>query len=288
MADEKEIDEIAGVETTGHEWDGIKELNNPLPRWWLWTFYATVVFAIGYTIAFPAWPGIREASQGVLGWSSRANLQQAIAEADAQNLDRLNAIRDTSVSDIVADDDLRQFATAGGSAAYKINCVQCHGSGAAGSPGFPNLNDDDWIWGGAPEEILATIRHGVRHEPDIDTRFSEMPAYADVLDREQIADVAWYVRQISGQQTDAAAAARGAPTYAENCAACHGDSGEGIQELGGVALADAIWLYGNEHDEIVAQIRAPRQGVMPAWQGRLSDVTLKKLAVYVHGLGGGE
>ncbi len=288
MADEKEIDELAGVETTGHEWDGIKELNNPLPRWWLWTFYATIVFAIGYTIAYPAWPGITGATQGVLGWSSRANLADAMAAAEEQGADRVAAIRDTDVAAIIADDDLRQFATSGGAAAYKVNCVQCHGAGAAGSPGFPNLNDDDWIWGGAPEAILATIRHGVRHDADFDTRFSEMPPFADVLDRAQISDVAWHVRQISGQQADADAAARGAPLYAENCAACHGDNGEGIRDLGGVALADAIWLYGNEHGEIVAQIREPRHGVMPAWQDRLSDVTLKQLAVYVHGLGGGE
>ena len=288
MTDNKEIDELAGVETTGHEWDGIKELNTPLPRWWLWTFYATVIFSIGYTIAYPAWPGIRDASKGVLGWSSRANLAADMAAAEDARADTLNAIRDASVDAIIADDDLRQFATSGGAAAYKVNCVQCHGSGAAGSPGYPNLNDDDWIWGGTPEDILLTIRHGVRHDADADTRFAEMPAFAEVLDRGQIADVAWHVRQISGQQADTAAAARGAPLYAENCAVCHGDNGEGIRDLGGVALADAIWLYGNEHAEIVTQIRQPRHGVMPAWQERLSDVTLKQLAVYVHGLGGGE
>ncbi len=286
--DTKEIDELSNVETTGHDWDGIKELNNPLPRWWLLTFYATIVFAIGYTIAYPAWPLINGATTGVLGWSSRAEFAKDVAAADVAKVERTAAIRDLPLADIIADDDLRQFATSGGQAAYKVNCVQCHGSGAAGSPGYPNLNDDDWLWGGDPEQILLTLQHGVRQADNFDTRFSEMPPFSDILTHGEISDVAWFVRQISNQQADTEAAGRGSQLYTDNCAACHGDAGEGIRDLGSPRLADAVWLNGNEHEEIVAQIRTPRHGVMPAWQERLGEVTLKQLAVYVHGLGGGE
>lgn len=284
------VDEVTGMETTGHTWDGIGELNTPLPRWWLWTFYATVLFSIGYTIAYPAWPLINTATTGVLGWSSRGELAKSMEAADAAQANRIAAIEATDVTDILADSDLRTFAIAGGSAAYKVNCVQCHGSGAQGSRGYPNLNDDDWIWGGSADEIYQTILHGIRFEADDDTRFGEMPAFGsdELLTREQVSDVAWYVRQLSDQEFDQQAAARGEELFVDNCAACHGDVGEGIRETGGPNLSDAIWLYGGDHAEIVAQINRPSHGVMPGWKDRLNDVTLKQLAVYVHSLGGGE
>lgn len=284
------VDEVTGMETTGHTWNGIGELNTPLPRWWLWTFYATVLFSIGYTIAYPAWPLINTATTGVLGWSSRGELAKSMEAADAAQANRIAAIEATDVTDILADSDLRTFAIAGGSAAYKVNCVQCHGSGAQGSRGYPNLNDDDWIWGGSADEIYQTILHGIRFEADDDTRFGEMPAFGsdELLTREQVSDVAWYVRQLSDQEFDQQAAARGEELFVDNCAACHGDVGEGIRETGGPNLSDAIWLYGGDHAEIVAQINRPSHGVMPGWKDRLNDVTLKQLAVYVHSLGGGE
>ena len=227
---------------------------------------------------------------GVLGWSSRASLAEdvnAAKEAQSVFLDKLAA---TDVADIQSDAELTQFAVAGGSAAFKVNCVQCHGSGASGSPGYPNLNDDDWIWGGSIEEIHATIQHGIRYASDDDTRISDMPAYGadEILSREEISDVAWYVRKISSQEFDAAAADRGQVIFEENCAACHGDSGEGLRELGGPRLADSIWLYGGEHADIMAQVNRPKQGVMPAWGARLGEATVKQLAVYIHSLGGGE
>ncbi len=290
MAEKNEIDAVSGIETTGHEWDGIKELNNPLPRWWLWTFYATIVFSIGYTIAYPAWPGITGSTSGLLGWSSRANVAAEIAAVDASREDLANQLVNTELSEIAADPNLLQFAVAGGNSAYKVYCSQCHGSGAAGGDIYPNLVDDDWIWGGTVEDIHLTLLHGIRHPGDDDTRFNEMPAYGadEILDRDQITDVAWYVRQISNQEHDAEAAARGEVVYVENCAACHGDVGEGIRELGGPRLNDAIWLYGGTQEEIVAQISAPKQGVMPAWANRLPEVTIRQLALYVHSLGGGE
>ncbi|MCR9124475.1 MAG: cytochrome-c oxidase, cbb3-type subunit III [Phyllobacteriaceae bacterium] len=288
--DQKDIDAVSGVETTGHEWDGIKELNNPLPRWWLWTFYATIVWTIGYTIAYPAWPGITGATAGVLGWSSRGQLAEEMEAAKAEQAVYLSRIEEADIGAVATDPELVQFAVAGGSSAFKVYCVQCHGSGAAGGEGYPNLNDDDWIWGGTLEDIAWTIRHGIRHEPDLDTRFNDMPAYGrdQILDRDQISDVAWYVRQISGQEHDAEAAARGAETFEIECSSCHGIDGEGVPELGGPRINDAIWLYGGSHAEIVAQINNPQMGVMPAWGERLGETTVKQLAVYVHQLGGGQ
>ncbi len=290
MADKPEIDEISGTETTGHSWDGIKELNTPLPRWWLWTFYATIVWAIGYVIAYPAIPLATTATAGLLGWSSRADLATELKAADATRAQQASALANADLATILASPEMRQVAEAGGRSAFKVYCVQCHGSGAQGGPGYPNLNDDDWIWGGKAEDIYLTLQHGIRHPGDDNTRVSEMPAFGrdGILTPEQISDVAWYVRKLSGQENDAAAAERGMTVYAENCAACHGEQGEGLRELGGPKLADAIWLYGGEHPQIVAQINAPKQGVMPAWGSRLSDTTVKQLAVYVHGLGGGE
>ncbi|TWG91660.1 cytochrome c oxidase cbb3-type subunit 3 [Mesorhizobium sp. J18] len=282
---QKEIDEISGVATTGHEWDGIKELDNPMPRWWLWTFYATIFWALVYTIAYPAWPLVTSATTGILNWSSRADLQAELVSAEAAKSDYIAAIEKASVEEILADDTLRQFAISAGAAAFKVNCVQCHGSGAAGSPGYPNLNDDEWLWGGSPEDIRATIAHGIRFAGDDETRVSEMPAFADILSRDEIDAVVKHVLALSsgGDVADA-----GAEIFAQNCAACHGDAGKGNPELGAPDLTDAIWLYGSEPAEIAAQIRRPRHGVMPAWEARLGETAVKELTVYVHSLGGGE
>ena len=281
------IDEVTGIETTGHEWDGIRELNNPLPRWWVWTFYATIVWSIGYTIAYPAWPLISTATTGVLGYSSRQDVRTELNAAEAAKGDYVAAVASADVSEVLADEQLRQFAVSAGSAAFKVNCVQCHGSGAQGSAGYPNLNDDEWLWGGSIEQIYQTIAHGIRFAGDDETRFSEMPAF-DYLEAEQITDAANYVVSLSGGAADAAAAERGQTVYAENCAACHGDDGKGMADLGAPDLTDAIWLYGSTVADIASQMRAPKHGVMPAWGERLGDVTVKELAVYVHSLGGGE
>lgn len=285
-----EVDEFTGVETTGHEWDGIKELNNPMPRWWLWTFYLCIIFAIGYSFAYPSIPLITTNTKGFLNWSSRGDVANELAAAKALQAGSWDKLADIDVNDIAADADLQRFSVAGGNAAFKINCVQCHGSGAQGSPGFPNLNDDDWIWGGSLDEIYLTINHGIRYEEDDDTRYSDMPAYGadELLEKPDISDVAWFVRKLSNQEFDAEAAARGEVTYAENCAACHGDTGLGDREFGAPKLSDALWLYGGSHVDIVSQITKPQQGVMPAWGPRLGVATAKQLAVYIHSLGGGE
>lgn len=290
MSDHRDIDELSGVETTGHSWDGIKELNNPLPRWWLWTFYATVVFAVLYSIAYPALPLINSATGGVLGWSSRGDLRTELTAAEAGKAAMRERIKSTPVEGILADPGLKIFAIASGASMFKVNCAPCHGSGAQGSRGYPNLNDDSWIWGGTPEQILQTIAHGVRDQTASETRIMEMPAFGrdQTLTPAQIGDVTAHVLSIAKLDADAAAAARGAPLYAENCASCHGEAGEGNTEMGAPQLNDAIWLYGGTAGEIATQINAPRHGMMPAWQNRLGEAVVKELAVYVHALGGGQ
>lgn len=285
----KEIDDVTGVETTGHEWDGIKELNSPLPRWWLWTFYGTIVFALGYTIAFPAWPLISSATTGVLGYSSRADLDAELAAAKAAQGDLLEAVAATPVAEILADENLARFARAGGKSLFKVYCSQCHGTGAIGSVGYPNLNDDEWVWGGTIEQIYGTIAHGSRSPNDPDTHYNIMPNFGTdaMLTAGQIDLVAKQVASLSGVE-GGEASTEGQQLFADNCAACHGELGEGMVDAGGPSLNDQIWLYEGTLGGIKAQIEHPRHGVMPAWGMRLGDAALKELAVYVHGLGGGQ
>jgi cytochrome c oxidase cbb3-type subunit 3 len=284
-----EHDDVTGVATTGHEWDGIKELNTPLPKWWLWTFYTTIAWAALYSIAYPAWPLVHSATTGLLGYSSRNEVAKDIAKANAAQGQWLDKVKSASLDDIVNNQELLQFVRAGGAAAFKVNCVQCHGSGAAGGHGYPNLNDDDWLWGGTLDQIHTTLENGVRFAGNDQTRLSEMPAFgAGILDPDQINSAAEFVLKLSSEPHDEAAAAKGATVFADNCASCHGQNGEGNRELGGPRLNDAIWLYGSDKATIVAQITKPRQGVMPAWGHRLDETTIKELAVFVHSLGGGE
>lgn len=284
-----EIDDVSGVETTGHEWDGIKELNNPLPRWWLWTFYACIIWSVGYVIYYPAIPLIEGSTMGISGITNRSLLHEELAKVEASKAGLVSRIDSTGLDDIRSNEELFRFAVAGGSSLYKVNCSQCHGSGAQGAPGYPNLNDDDWLWGGDLDSIYLTIKHGVRNVDDDDARQSEMPEFGDdVLEPAQIADVTQYVLQLSSQEHDATAAKSGAAIYAENCAVCHGDDGKGGREFGAPNLADALSLYGNTANRIAAQVAKPKHGVMPAWGLKLSEAEVKQLTVYVHSLGGGE
>jgi cytochrome c oxidase cbb3-type subunit 3 len=287
---DKEIDEVTGVSTTGHEWDGIRELDNPMPRWWLIVFYASIVWAAAYTIAYPAWPLVSTATSGLLGYSSRGDVKAELAAAQAARADYVAAVSTMTVDEILADDGLRTFAASAGAAAFKVNCVQCHGSGAQGAPGYPNLNDDEWLWGGSADEIRQSIAHGIRFAEDSETRVSEMPAFGEILEPKEITQVASFVASLSGKAEDSGAEdiAAGKDIFAQNCAACHGEDGKGNRELGAPDLTDAIWFYGSSLPDIAAQVRAPKHGVMPAWQARLGDTTVKELAVYVHSLGGGE
>ena len=288
-ASRRDIDDVTGVETTGHEWDGIKELNKPLPRWWVWTFYATIVLAAGYWIVYPAWPTLSGYTKGMLGYSQRVVVADEVRTARAAQGQFRDKLAGTPLDQLKGDPDLLRFAMAGGAAAFQTNCAPCHGRGAQGFAGYPNLNDDDWLWGGAVEDIHKTISFGVRSDQK-ETRTSQMPRYGldKLLDDGQIDDTAEYVLSLTGKSSDAASVGKGQKIYADQCAACHGPDGKGKQEQGAPNLTDAIWLYGGSKPAIVESIRTGRGGMMPAWTGRLDPITLKSLAVYVHSLGGGK
>lgn len=290
MSGNREIDQLSGVDTTGHEWDGIKELNNPLPRWWLWTLYATVVWAIGYVIVYPAIPGLTSYTHGLWGWSSRADLRNQMTAVDQGRQALNDKIAAMDINAIMADPEARTFAIAAGGSLFKVNCVQCHGSGAQGGPGFPNLNDDSWLWGGKPEQVVQTISNGIRDTSNGDTRDSIMPNFGKdgLLEADKITAAANYVRQIANLEHDAAAATAGATVFAENCASCHGEKGEGNQDLGAPQLNDAVWLYSDSLEGITAQVNAPRHGMMPGWNAKLGEGKVKALAAYVLSLGGGQ
>jgi len=289
MSDKTDIDPITGTDTTGHEWDGIKELNNPLPRWWLYTFYATIAWGVAYTIAFPAWPLINGATSGLLGYSTRGEVVEDIAAVDARNAEVSQRLAAADLTTLARDDPAYQYGVAGGAAVFRANCSQCHGSGAAGAVGYPNLLDDDWLWGGDLAAIEATIRHGIRNESDPDARWSEMPVFGDILSDDEILAVASHVLSLSGGAHDAALLEDGAALFADNCSSCHGDAGEGIRDFGAPKLSDEIWLYGGDPAAVVESITNARFGVMPAWgPPRLDVAEVKAVALYVHQLGGGE
>ena len=290
MADKKRIDEPTGTATVGHEWDGIEELDTPMPRWWLWTLYATIVWGVAYTVAYPAWPLIENATAGALGWSSREQFDAEMkAEAERRRPVEL-ALAQIEIERLPQDSRLLDAAVQGGAAAFKVNCVQCHGSGAAGTKGYPNLNDDDWLWGGDLKAIHHTIEHGIRQPGNPQTRASVMPAFGrdGVLQPQQIDDVVSFVRTLTGAERPSASARRGQPLFAANCALCHGGDGKGLRKFGAPNLSDRIWLYGGDRESITETVANSRYGMMPAWGGRLDPVTVKMLAAYVHSLGGGE
>ena len=286
----KRIDEPTGVETVGHEWDGIEELNNPLPRWWVITTYLTIIFAIGYMVVYPAIPMLHSGTQGVWKWSSRGQLEAELKAAKDAKAETLAAIGATPIEQIAANKDLMEKAVAGGKAAFRQNCVQCHGSGAAGSIGYPNLKDEDWLWGGNIKEIQQTLTYGIRQPGVAETRTSLMPSFGKdgILDPGQVNDVANYVLSLSGKAPASASVQAGAAIFAANCVACHGPDAKGQRQFGAPNLTDAVWLYGDKKEQVVGSITNAHAGVMPAWGGRLDPVTIKMLALYVHSLGGGE
>ncbi len=287
----KEIDAVTGTETTGHVWDDdLKELNKPLPKWWLWTFYVSIIWGIGYMIAYPAWPTLNSYTKGVLGYSQRATVAKELEAAKKGQAGRLAVIDTTPLGEIRTNAELLRYATAGGRVIFAENCAPCHGRGAQGSLGYPNLNDDEWLWGGTLSDIQKTIQVGIRSDHK-ETRTSAMPRFGldKLLDDKQINDVAEYVLMIAGRAGgDLAAAERGKKLYAEQCVACHAQNGKGNKELGAPDLTDAIWLFGSAKSDIVESIRTGRGGQMPQWASRLDPTSIKLLTLYVHSLGGGK
>lgn len=286
----REIDEISGVETTGHEWDGVRELNNPLPRWWLIVFWVSVVWSVVYWVLMPSWPGLTGYLAGVREHSERKNVAAALSALQADRQERMARLLSIdSIEAVERDPQLLEFALSAGASLFGDNCATCHGSGGQGAKGYPALVDDDWIWGGSLDEIRRTLQVGIRSgHPE--ARLNVMQAYGDlgVLSGGQIGDLVDYIHNLSGRPSDSAAVARAMPIFEEQCASCHGSDGRGNQELGAPNLTDAIWLYGGERADLALTLRHGRGGVMPAWEERLSPEQITALAVYVHALGGGE
>ncbi|TCL08075.1 cytochrome c oxidase cbb3-type subunit 3 [Shimia isoporae] len=279
--------------TTGHSWDGIEEFNNPLPKWWVWVFYITIIWGIGYTIFYPAWPGINGATQGVLGWSTRANVQADI-DSFKEQLGPINAkLEAAELTEIATDPELGPYAVSAGAAVFKTWCAQCHGSGAAGAKGYPNLLDDDWLWGGDIENIYLTVKHGIRNEVDDEARYSQMPAFGDdYLEDADIDAVANFVMSLSSDPMDASVVEAGAEVFANECASCHMENGMGDPEQGAPNLANGIWLYGGTYEDIVETVTYSRFGVMPPRGGApetaVNEALIRAVSAYVHQLGGGE
>jgi cytochrome c oxidase cbb3-type subunit 3 len=286
-----DVDAKTGKTTTGHEWDGIKELNTPLPRWWLWTFYATIVWSVGYWLVYPAWPLINGATEGFFGWHSRTEIVGEIAGLKDLRAPSTGKLEAANLTDIEKTPELLAIARAQGSAIFANNCAPCHGAGGQGSKGFPNLNADRWLWGGTLPEIQATITHGARWDADPATHSSLMPSFGKdgILKANEIQATANFVRSLSGLPTEPNAdLALGKKTFADNCSPCHGDDGKGNKEMGAPNLTTKIWLYGSSLDDIIHRITVGGGGQMPAWGARLSAEEIKAVTVYVHSFGGGQ
>lgn len=276
-----------GYATTGHEWDGIQEFNNPLPKWWLTVLYATIIFAIGYVIYYPAFPNVESYS----GRTQLVEFEEAIAERDAAREPFDNRVEAMSAEEIVNDAELLTYSVAAGKALFALNCSQCHGAAGQGAKGYPSFLDDEWIWGGSIDQIVYTITHGIRNQDDPDARADAvMAAYGEdeILTKREIRDVVRYIKVMAENYSENDASDRGKEIFAENCASCHGQNGEGMHEFGAPALNNQIWLYGGKSKDLEETIHAGRAGVMPAFGLKLSETEIKKLAVYVHSLTGGE
>ncbi len=289
MAKKRNLDEATGLEDTGHEWDGIRELDRPLPRWWLWVFYASILIAVALWFLLPAWPGLKTNTPGLLHLSDRV--------AVAGDLKKLAALRGVegrrldgaSLEQIEKDPRLQAYALAVGQSVFGDNCATCHGQGGAGGKGYPNLRDDVWLWGGSLEDIHHTINVGIRSgQPD--ARMSQMPAFGrdQMLKPEEVDDLTEYVVALSRRPANRAAVVRAAPIFQQQCVACHGPAGLGDPAVGAPNLTDADWLYGSGREAIHGQIWNGRGGVMPSWRARFDPATVKALAVYIHANAGGQ
>ncbi|NBV05705.1 MAG: cytochrome-c oxidase, cbb3-type subunit III [Proteobacteria bacterium] len=283
---EQKNNETKKTETTGHSWDGISEYNIGAPRWWLIVWVICIIWSFIYWIFYPTWPSPDGNTKGKLNWTERSQLKESQAEIDILRNSFLEKIAAQSFDQIQKDPQLMEFALNGGRSAFKENCAACHGTGAQGYKGFPNLNDDDWLWGGKVSDIYQTLLYGIRSSHD-KTRYSQMPSFGldKILNKEEINDVAEYVMSLSDKSHSNS---KGEAIFKANCVACHKLGGVGNKSVGAPNLSDAIWLYGGKKEDLLYTIYYARAGVMPYWIGRLDDVTIKQLALYVHSLGGGE
>jgi cytochrome c oxidase cbb3-type subunit 3 len=284
-----EKDAHTGRDTTGHEWDGLKELNNPLPKWWLYILLATIVWAVGYCVLYPSVPYGTGYYHGLLGYSQRKTVDADVAAVAAQRAGSMDKIRQISFADIRKDPQLLAVAETAGRITFANNCQPCHGAGGGGRPGYPALAAGDWMWGGTLEAIQQTVTHGIR-SGDPDARNSAMPRFGvdNMLKPEEIQSVADYVMTLFGKPEPGKDVTAGRKLFTDNCAVCHGDAGQGNREVGAPRLAAHIHLHANTRDDVVAQVTNPHMGVMPNWDQRLDPATIKAVTLYVHSLGGGE
>jgi cytochrome c oxidase cbb3-type subunit 3 len=280
-----EKDPVTGTNTTGHEWDGIKELDTPLPKWWLTVFYACIIWSIGYWVVYPSWPTLNDYAKGVWETTNRLEHAQEMAAIKQSREVWTSKFEGKEIAEVAGDSELLNYAMAGGRVIFADNCQPCHGSSGSGAPNYPVLADDDWIWGGTLEDIQQTVLYGIRSGHD-EERISDMPALVadEIITAEDADMIADYVMMLGGQGGSDA----GKDLFEENCATCHAEDGSGLQEMGGPRLNDGIWLYKAGKEGVLAQINKPKHGVMPAWTGRLSDTEIKQVAIYVHSLGGGQ
>lgn len=286
-----ERDPVTGQMTTGHEWNGIKELYTPVPRVVIFFLVTTILFAVVYWILMPAWPLGRTHTKGLLGIDQKTSVERQVEAANAGRSTWTRSMAAMDFAAIQADPAMMTTIRETGSTLFGDNCAACHGMRATGGPGFPNLTTGAWLWGGDPQTISETLRVGI-NSTNAETRVSQMLAFGrdGVLDRTQIANVAAYVRSLGGS-TDGMAArpesiAAGHEVFAANCVACHGDDAKGIHDLGAPDLTDANWIYGGDVQSIETSIYAGRQGYMPHWEQRLSVTQRKILALYVLSLAG--
>ena len=253
--------------TTGHVYDDIEEYDNPLPAWWFYMFVITIVWGIGYLIIYPGMGNFA----GVLGWTQIGQYEQQVAAADEKYRDMRDRYLALPVEEIAVDPAVRKM----GMRMFANNCAQCHGADAKGAYGFPNLTDDDWIYGGDAATIKATLVNG---------RQAVMPAWGDVIGDQGIKDVTQYLLRLNGRDSDAAQADAGETVFKTYCVACHGADGTGNQAMGAPNLTNGVWLYGGSEEQIAQTLRAGRNGVMPAFKDTLSEDKIHILTAYVYGL----
>jgi cytochrome c oxidase cbb3-type subunit 3 len=281
-----ERDPVTGQLTTGHEWNGIKELYTPVPRVVIFFLVTTILFAVVYWVLMPAWPLGTTYTKGLLGVDQKASVERQVEEAAAERSAWAQKLDSMDFAAIRSDPAMMKIVRESGSTLFGDNCSACHGTAAQGGPGFPSLAAKAWLWGGDPETIAETLRVGINSTSD-ETRVSQMLAFGrdGILDRKQVADVVAYVRSLGGSLDGVEASAEsmvaGREVFAANCVACHGDDAKGNRDLGAPDLTDTTWIYGGDVQSIQTSVHAGRQGHMPHWEQRLSATDRKILALYV-------
>ncbi len=278
----RERDPVSGTELTGHEWDGIKEMDTPVPWASRWALWASIAVSVLFWLLYPSFPLVSGYAKGLLGYSTRAEVAAAVDQAEAERAQAFAPFQSEDIAALAADPALKaRYGQAIGKL-YADNCAACHTAGLTGQAGFPDLKDGHWLWSGSPEEVEYSIRYGINAAHD-DTRSAQMLAFgADgMLDKAEVKEAVEFVLSLSGQAHNAELAEAGRAVFEDHCAACHGDDGRGGYENGAPDLGDDRWIYGGSRGDIYRSVYYGRMGVMPAWAGRLSDAEIRMLTLYV-------